>query len=208
MKKFWIRTLIFTPILGLTACGGGQNIKPDGGQEEAPTAVQETKKTPVWHYGKPDEGNESKVKVVGVQTPEQLPEGQSLGAEELPEEDSTKVATQVDVPITFEPIIYFDYDNDVLSEEAVKTVQHYAQMLLDDPMKRVRLLGYTDERGTPDYNLALAERRAKAVEQVMVVFGVNPDRIEVISYGEEKPAVEGHNEAAWAKNRRVEIVIY
>ncbi|GEM_PF-683812 len=207
MKKFWIRALIFTPILGLTACGGGQNIKPDGGQEETPTAVQETKKTPVWHYGKPDEGNESKVKVVGVQTPERLPEGQALGSEELPAEESKKSA-QADTAMTFEPVIYFDYDNDTLSEDAVKTVQHYARMLVDDPMKRVRLLGHTDERGTPDYNLALGERRAKAVEQVMVVFGVNPDRIEVNSYGEEKPAVEGHNEAAWAKNRRVEIVIY
>ena len=207
MKKFWLSILIFTPILGLTACGGGQNIKPDGEQEEAPTAVQDAKKSPVWHYGKPDAGNESKVKIVGVQTPEKLPEGQALGSEELPAEEVKKSA-QIDTTTTFEPVIYFDYDNDTLSEDAVKTVQHYAQLLLDDPMKRVRLLGHTDERGTPDYNLALGERRAKAVEQVMVVFGVTPDRIEVISYGEEKPAMDGHNEAAWAKNRRVEIKIY
>jgi len=68
------------------------------------------------------------------------------------------------------------------------------------------LEGHTDERGTREYNLALGERRAKAVERMMKVLGVSSDRIKTVSYGEEKPIAMDHNEAAWALNRRVEII--
>ena len=75
-----------------------------------------------------------------------------------------------------------------------------------DTSLKVRLEGNTDERGTREYNLALGERRANAVKAYLVAQGVSPSQIEVVSYGEEKPVDPGHNEAAWAKNRRVQIV--
>ena len=70
---------------------------------------------------------------------------------------------------------------------------------------RVALTGHTDERGTREYNMALGERRAKAVESFLVTTGVNPTQLEAVSYGKEMPVATGHNEAAWKENRRVEI---
>jgi len=105
----------------------------------------------------------------------------------------------------YEPIVYFGFDQSDLSDENTALVKHYAQILLDNPEKTVVLKGHTDERGTPEYNLALGERRAKSVEQVMMLFGVAQSRIENISFGEEQPAEFDHTEQAWEKNRRVEI---
>lgn len=70
------------------------------------------------------------------------------------------------------------------------------------PSIRVRIEGHTDERGTQEYNLALGERRAKAAYEYLVLLGVNPNQLEIISYGKEKPVVDGSNEQAWSANRR------
>ena len=194
----------------LTACVGEKNVKPDeSSQMEEQSTEQQAPKKNKWRYVQQDKETQDKVKVLGIQSEEPMPEGTELKTVDLSseEEQSAQKAKQ-EMAIEFEPVVYFDYDQNALSDEAIQTVRYYAQILLDEPMKRVKLLGHTDERGTPEYNLALGERRAKAVQEAMMTFGVEPDRIEVISYGEEKPAVEGHDEAAWAKNRRVEIVIY
>ena len=113
----------------------------------------------------------------------------------------------VDVDTLYEPVIYFGYDQYELDDQATDIVRHHADILMANPTQIVILNGHTDERGTPEYNLALGERRAKAVAEAMMLFGVAADRIEVISFGEEKPADARSNEAAWQKNRRVEIVI-
>jgi peptidoglycan-associated lipoprotein len=72
---------------------------------------------------------------------------------------------------------------------------------------KLRIEGHSDERGSAEYNLALGERRAKAAAKYLVTMGVKPDRLSTISYGEEHPAVQGHDESAWSKNRRDEFVI-
>jgi peptidoglycan-associated lipoprotein len=108
--------------------------------------------------------------------------------------------------IAYEPIVYFGYDSDVVSEEGRAVLKYYAEKLQAQPDVRVKLEGHTDERGSPEYNLALGERRAKAVAEVLMLYGVSPERIDVVSYGEARPAVEGHDETAWSKNRRVELV--
>ncbi|WP_024850838.1 OmpA family protein [Hydrogenovibrio kuenenii] len=107
----------------------------------------------------------------------------------------------------YKPVIYFDYDQYEVSDKGVDIAKYYAKILVDNPQESVKLIGNTDERGTPGYNLALGEKRAKAVEQVMMLYGVSQAQIEVVSMGEENPAVDGHDEAAWEKNRRVEIKI-
>lgn len=112
-----------------------------------------------------------------------------------------------DVDSIYEPVIYFKYDQYELDDKATENVRYHANILLQNPKEKLILKGHTDERGTPEYNLALGEKRAKAVEQAMMLFGVDQSRIEVISFGEEQPAVLGSNELAWQKNRRVEIVI-
>lgn len=107
----------------------------------------------------------------------------------------------------FEPI-YFDFDSSDLRQDARNTLTKNAEMLLKSkPVTKIKIEGNCDERGSAEYNLALGERRAKSAMQYLVTLGVQPERLSVISYGKEKPAVEGHDEAAWAKNRRDEFVI-
>lgn len=103
--------------------------------------------------------------------------------------------------------IYFDFDSSTLSESARSTLTKNAGPLTKEATAKVRIEGNCDERGSAEYNLALGERRAKAAQHYLVTLGVTPDRISTISYGKEKPAVQGNNEAAWAKNRRDEFVV-
>lgn len=103
--------------------------------------------------------------------------------------------------------IYFNFDSADLSSEARTTLSKNADLLAKQPGVSVRIEGNCDERGSDEYNLALGERRAKAARDYLVNLGVKAERISVISYGEEKPVDQGHDEAAWAKNRRDEFVI-
>ena len=101
-------------------------------------------------------------------------------------------------------VVFFDFDKSTLTP-ATRRVLDAHIALLKTNTESVRLEGHTDERGTREYNMALGERRAKAVADYMAVNGIARYRLETVSYGEERPAVAGSNEAAWAKNRRVEI---
>lgn len=103
-------------------------------------------------------------------------------------------------------VIYFDYDSATLSAEGEAIAQAHGQYLADHQNLFITLEGHADERGTAEYNLALAEDRAKMVAQMMEVYGVSGDRIQLVSYGEERPVALSHDEAAWSLNRRVEIV--
>ena len=103
--------------------------------------------------------------------------------------------------------IYFNFDSSALSDEARATLSKNAELLAKQPALKVRIEGNCDERGSDEYNMALGERRAKSAQDYLVNLGVQQGRLSTISYGEEKPAVEGHDEAAWSKNRRDEFVI-
>ena len=102
-------------------------------------------------------------------------------------------------------VVHFDYDSSDLSNDDYQTLQAHAQFLMANANSRVALTGHTDERGTREYNMALGERRAKAVANYLASMGVPGSQIETVSYGEENPAVSGHDEDAWSKNRRVEL---
>lgn len=102
--------------------------------------------------------------------------------------------------------IFFDYDQDLVREDQQQLVMAHARYLAKNTRAKVRLEGHADERGTPAYNLALGERRAMAVADMMRLQGVQSQQIEVISYGKERPVIDGHGETFWAQNRRVEIV--
>lgn len=101
-------------------------------------------------------------------------------------------------------VIYFGFDDDSIRSEYVEVLEAHAKYIQSSG-KSVVLEGHADERGTPEYNLALGERRAKSVAQLFRTYGVSDSSIEVISFGEEAPANPAHNEAAWQENRRVEI---
>ncbi|OPZ78413.1 MAG: Outer membrane lipoprotein Omp16 precursor [Alphaproteobacteria bacterium ADurb.Bin438] len=103
--------------------------------------------------------------------------------------------------------VFFAYDKSSLSEEAIKTLRLQVEWLKANPEVNVQIQGHCDERGTREYNLGLGERRANVVKEYLVSRGVAASRVRTISYGKEKPAVFGANEAAWAQNRRSETVI-
>lgn len=102
--------------------------------------------------------------------------------------------------------IYFDFDRSDLKEPAREKLRAKAEVLRDFPELTIRIEGHCDERGTVEYNLALGERRAESARQYLVDLGIDPDRITTVSYGEERPAVQGSNEAAWSQNRRDEFI--
>lgn len=102
--------------------------------------------------------------------------------------------------------IYFDFDRSELKPEAREELTRKAEVLRTYPEISVRIEGHCDERGTVEYNLALGERRAEAARQYLIDLGIDPDRMTTVSYGEERPAVEASNEAAWAQNRRDEFI--
>jgi peptidoglycan-associated lipoprotein len=103
-------------------------------------------------------------------------------------------------------IIYFDFDSSEIRPEYADLVAAQARRLATSPGQRVRLEGHTDERGSREYNIALGERRAQAVRRALLLQGVADGQVVTVSYGEERPAVEGQDEAANQKNRRVEFV--
>jgi len=103
-------------------------------------------------------------------------------------------------------VFYFDFDVAEFKAEDRETLTYHAQDLAGDPGRRIRLEGHADERGTREYNLALGERRANGILNYLIVNGASRGQIEVVSYGEERPAQMGQGESAYAMNRRVEIV--
>jgi peptidoglycan-associated lipoprotein len=107
---------------------------------------------------------------------------------------------------TLQGVFYFDFDQAIVRRAGHEELNKHAKVLSSDRYLRVRLEGHADERGTREYNLALGERRANAVRAYLVAQGASRTQIEVISYGEEKPANTGHSESSWSENRRVEIV--
>ena len=103
-------------------------------------------------------------------------------------------------------VIYFDFDSYVVKDEFRPTIEAYAKTLASDRKKKLAVEGHTDERGGREYNLALGQKRAEAVAKSMELLGAQDAQIESVSYGKERPAVQGSDEAAWAKNRRAELV--
>jgi peptidoglycan-associated lipoprotein len=98
--------------------------------------------------------------------------------------------------------VFFGYDSYELTTDAQATLERQATWLKTYPAVTIVVEGHCDERGTREYNLALGERRAAAVANYLVALGVDPNRIQTISYGKERPAVDGHDETAWSQNRR------
>lgn len=102
--------------------------------------------------------------------------------------------------------VHFAFDSSTIDDESRAIIEAHAAHLSANPQLKVKLEGHCDERGTREYNLALGERRAKAVERLMRVMGVAANRMTTTTYGEEKPLDPEHNESAWRLNRRVEII--
>lgn len=103
-------------------------------------------------------------------------------------------------------VIYFDYDQADIKSEFVPIVTAHAQFLNGNPGRKLRLEGHSDERGSREYNIGLGERRAQSVRRALLLQGVNETQLTTVSYGEERPAMQGSDESAYSRNRRVELV--
>jgi len=103
-------------------------------------------------------------------------------------------------------MVYFDFDSYVVKDEFRGTIEAHAKALSADPKMRLTIEGHTDERGGREYNLALGQKRAEAVLRSLALLGAGSGQVEAVSFGKERPAVQGSNEEAWAQNRRAELV--
>ncbi|KAA0891837.1 peptidoglycan-associated lipoprotein Pal [Oryzomonas rubra] len=161
---------------------------------------------PVVRAEQPKAPEVAKPEVAPAPTKQAQPEQATPAAEPIKQAEAP-VAAAPAAETAFESV-YFDFDKSDLSQDARDVLSKNADILLKNkPGIKVQIAGHCDERGSAEYNLALGERRAKSALHYLTTLGVAADRLSIISYGKEKPAVDGHDEAAWAKNRRDEFVI-
>ncbi|GAB3475078.1 peptidoglycan-associated lipoprotein Pal [Marinomonas epiphytica] len=111
----------------------------------------------------------------------------------------------MDLLASADTVFYFDFDKSIVRPESRESLAIHAQYLVANPEARIVLEGHADERGTREYNMALGERRAKAISRYLTIQGVAASQIETVSFGEEVPVAFGHDSAAWQLNRRVEV---
>lgn len=185
----WIKVgLLLVPALLMSACGSTNVKKKDGAPVTGGAAPTQEGATATPFGG----GNE------GAVTP--LP---GSGADAMP--TTGDELNDPNSPLA-KRVVYFDYDSSAIRDEDRATVEAHAQYLTRHADVKVTLEGHTDERGSREYNIALGERRANAVRDLMLLQGIAAGQISTVSYGEERPSVLGSDESAYRMNRRVEIV--
>ena len=186
-----MKKLLFISVLALLVTACGDRIKPDD-TIDANTA----------------ENAADDMQAGGV-TAGGLDDGAGLGATEL---EGGKLVSYEENAINdpnnvlSEKVVYFAFDSNAVGDDYIELVKHHGRYLSFNANASVRLEGHADERGTREYNVALAEQRAQSVMQMMLYEGAINDQISIISYGEEKPVAFGHDEESMSLNRRVEIV--
>jgi peptidoglycan-associated lipoprotein len=132
-------------------------------------------------------------------------ETKSVEAQEVVSEQVDAAATEAQAALMDVTVFYFDFDNTTIKSDSKNTLIAHSQYLAANSSARVVLEGHADERGTVEYNLALGERRAISVSRFLQANGASAGQIETVSFGEERPALMGHNDDSWSQNRRVEI---
>ena len=145
---------------------------------------------------------------VETRTPTAVTPGAGAGAGGTSQSQVTSVdltknanAAQSNLP----RVVYFDFDSFVVKDEFRSTIDAHAKVLGADRKKKLAIEGHTDERGGREYNLALGQKRAEAVAKSLALLGAQDSQLEAVSFGKERPAAQGSDEAAWAKNRRAEL---
>ena len=191
--KLWIKTaLAVAPVLFMLGCGTTGEVKEKGAVEGGAATEQAAPE------GAPGA------------TPSGAETGGAMGAEHMQGMEAGMAAKvdPLDDPnsLLAKRVVYFDFDKSDIKPEFRDILNAHAEYLANHADVSVTLEGHCDERGTREYNIALGERRANAVKNMLTLQGVAASQIRVISYGEERPAALGHDESAWALNRRTEIV--
>jgi peptidoglycan-associated lipoprotein len=183
MKKTWTLKLCLMMILSLmlvVSCGK-KKVATEGtapAKVEAPAATDDASKN------KADDTAAAAATDEGAKT------------------EAAAVDTTAGVDPEMENNVYFDYDSSVVRNSEIAALEKEAAMLKANPKKKVTIEGHCDERGTAEYNIALGDRRAASAKAYLKKLGVSASRMKTVSYGKEKPVALGHDEDAWAKNRR------
>lgn len=186
--KFCV-TMLVCGLLLVGGCANQEVVKKDEGIAAVPVAKTAG-----------PQKNDAATPATGKE-PAAVPAKQAAAA---PQAQSTLSASQLQSALDR---IYFDFDSSQLSDAARATLTKSAAALVKAPEAKVRIEGNCDEHGSAEYNLALGERRAQAAKKYLTTLGVSDGRLTTISYGKERPADQGHDEAAWKKNRRDELVV-
>jgi peptidoglycan-associated lipoprotein len=118
----------------------------------------------------------------------------------------TEITAEQERELLAQKTYYFDFDRMEVNEKDMLSLYAHAKNLMSSPKRRIRVEGHTDEKGSREYNVALGERRAKSIANILMLKGVPQHQVSVVSYGKERPVALDHNEAAWQLNRRAEIV--
>jgi len=177
LKKFFIIAAV--SVFFLTACQQNANVRPD----DAPV---------VDHSGTANGSNPA----AGGANSSGLPGGGVFKGDPL-DNPASPLATR---------IIYFDYDSSEIKADFQDSILAHGKYLAEHPDAVITLNGHSDERGSREYNIGLGERRAQAVRRLLLFQGAADKQVKVVSYGEEKPVSDGHDETSYSQNRRVEIV--
>jgi len=183
---------LFCGALMLSGCAKEQMVKQD-------ESVSSSTQTPVVKLAEPVKPpvKEEKIETPAIKESAVARDESTSSAASAADEQAAKLLNS----------IFFDFDSASLSQSARDTLSQNANVLLKKKTGlKIQVEGHCDERGSAEYNLALGERRAKSAVAYLVTLGVPESRLSVISYGKEKPADAGHDDAAWAKNRRAEFV--
>lgn len=191
MKSLWFKLLplLFVCIMLAAGCAGKKVVTEDMASADAQAEVV------------PD-GAVASEGPSAVEQAEEMAAGEGVETSSLGEEDAQARA------ITSLYAVHFDFDKYNIRDEDAEHLRRNASWLKKNPGVTVTISGHADERGETEYNLALGDRRAKSVKGFLTGLGVDPSRLKTISYGEEKPEDPGHDEQAWAKNRRAEFELH
>ena len=188
-----MKKIILFAFLAMLLSSCGERIKPDEAMDAEPAATS----------GQQD-GAENGGAMAGTIDGAGINGGTALAGGKVVSYE--KDAIYDDSNVLSERLIYFPFDSNEVPDEYLELARHHGKYLSLNPQAKVRLEGHADERGAREYNVALAERRAQAVKQLMLYEGADAGQITVISYGEEKPVAFGHDEESMQLNRRVEII--
>ena len=204
MKRYLVWASVI--ILGLTLLAGAGCTKKQVGTPEGEQAMQNQQPLSTTDM-MTDEERERQRQIEEAEAEAAKLEQQRLAQEAALNEQIARDQEQKLKEAFVNNDIYFDYDRWDLSDEAKAALNEKASYMLSHPELRVIVEGHCDERGSNSYNMALGEKRARAAAAYLEVMGISPERMESVSYGEERPKMMGHTEDVFAQNRRASFVI-
>ena len=196
VKTVGQRGLVLLAAVLLTACGSSVKLDETPVETRTPTIVNADGTVPAAAAGQSRGGTPSGTAAQSQVATVNLPGAAGVGA---------GAAGGAAGSTTLGRVVYFDFDSYGVRDDARGLIENHAKQLAAQRSKRLVIEGHTDDRGGREYNLALGQKRAEAVAKAMTLLGASESQIEAVSFGKERPAVEGQDEAAWAKNRRAEL---